>query len=127
MLVLTRKADETIRIGDDIVVTIVRVKGNSVRVGVEAPKGVRVVRGELLDRTAPDSQDMETLNDVSEVRPESERLRERKKISSKPSHRKETSGGTNRLVEPKSSLSSYIIAARIPLNRSSDSVTTRVG
>jgi carbon storage regulator len=47
MLVLTRKQQQQIKIGDEIVVTILRVKGNTVRVGIEAPRSVRVVRGEL--------------------------------------------------------------------------------
>ena len=48
MLVLTRKADEQILIGDNIKITLVRVRGNSVRIGIDAPREVRVVRGELL-------------------------------------------------------------------------------
>jgi carbon storage regulator CsrA len=47
MLVLTRKLDESIRIGDDIKITVLRVKGNTVRIGIEAPRDVRVVRNEL--------------------------------------------------------------------------------
>ncbi len=47
MLVLTRKLDEAIQIGDDIKITILRVKGNTVRIGIEAPREVRVVRDEL--------------------------------------------------------------------------------
>jgi carbon storage regulator CsrA len=47
MLVLTRKTQEKIQIGDNITITIVRVKGQSVRVGIEAPQDVRVIRGEL--------------------------------------------------------------------------------
>ena len=47
MLVLTRKVNQQIRLGDDITVTILRVQGNSIRIGVEAPREVRVVRGEL--------------------------------------------------------------------------------
>jgi carbon storage regulator CsrA len=47
MLVLTRKLDEQILIGDDIKVTLIRVRGNTVRLGIEAPKDVRIVRGEL--------------------------------------------------------------------------------
>jgi carbon storage regulator CsrA len=47
MLVLTRKLDEQILIGDDIKVTLIRVRGNTVRLGIEAPKNVRIVRGEL--------------------------------------------------------------------------------
>ena len=47
MLVLTRKLQEQIVIGNDIKVTILRVKGNTVRLGIEAPRQVRVVRAEL--------------------------------------------------------------------------------
>lgn len=47
MLVLTRKLDESIRIGDDIKITILRIKGNTIRLGIEAPRDVRVVRSEL--------------------------------------------------------------------------------
>jgi carbon storage regulator CsrA len=47
MLVLTRKVREEIRIGESVTVTILGIKGSSVRVGVEAPREVRVLRGEL--------------------------------------------------------------------------------
>ncbi len=47
MLVLTRKMDEQILIGNDIKITLVRVRGNSVRIGIEAPNEVRILRGEL--------------------------------------------------------------------------------
>jgi carbon storage regulator CsrA len=47
MLVLTRKCRETIQIGDDVVITIVRMKGNAVQVGIEAPRDIRVTRGEI--------------------------------------------------------------------------------
>jgi carbon storage regulator CsrA len=47
MLVLTRKTREQIRVGDNIVITILRVQGQAVRVGIDAPRSVRVVRAEL--------------------------------------------------------------------------------
>ena len=47
MLVLTRKANEQIQIGDNVVITILQVKGQSVRVGIEAPREIRVLRSEL--------------------------------------------------------------------------------
>ena len=47
MLVLTRRGDQRIQIGEDVTITIVRVKGNAVRVGIEAPRTTRVVRAEL--------------------------------------------------------------------------------
>lgn len=47
MLVLSRKADQKIQIGDEIVITVLEVKGNTVRIGIEAPRNIRVLRGEL--------------------------------------------------------------------------------
>lgn len=47
MLVLSRKVQEQVRIGDNITLTILQIKGKTVRVGIEAPRDIRVVRGEL--------------------------------------------------------------------------------
>jgi carbon storage regulator len=47
MLILTRKTDEKIKIGEDITVTIIEVRGEQVKIGVEAPKEVRVFREEV--------------------------------------------------------------------------------
>lgn len=55
MLVLTRKAQEEILIGDSIRISIVRIKGNTVRLGIEAPRDVRVVRAELPPAEGDDS------------------------------------------------------------------------
>ena len=49
MLVLSRKTSERILIGDDIAITIVRIGPNSVRIGIEAPKTINIVREELCD------------------------------------------------------------------------------
>jgi carbon storage regulator len=54
MLVLSRKQNERIRVGDSVVVTVVRVSGDKVRIGIEAPPNVRVLRDELDDETADD-------------------------------------------------------------------------
>jgi len=48
MLVLSRKSNETIKIGDDIEIRILEVKGDTVRIGIEAPKSVDILRGELV-------------------------------------------------------------------------------
>ncbi len=55
MLVLSRKESQRIRVGDSIVVTIVKIGGDKVRVGIEAPDDVLVLRDELeaWDTTAP--------------------------------------------------------------------------
>jgi carbon storage regulator CsrA len=47
MLVLSRKQDERIQIGEGVTVTVLGVKGNVVKIGIEAPKSVRILRGEL--------------------------------------------------------------------------------
>lgn len=47
MLVLTRRAKQQIRLGDDIIVTVLQVKGNAIRLGIEAPRETRIIRGEL--------------------------------------------------------------------------------
>lgn len=49
MLVLSRRKDETILVGDDIRIVVVEIRENSVRLGVEAPKGLRVDRSEVRD------------------------------------------------------------------------------
>tara|TARA_Y100001970_G_C13845458_1_gene656602 strand:- start:232 stop:405 length:174 start_codon:yes stop_codon:yes gene_type:complete len=53
VLILTRRVGETLVIGDDIVVTVLSIKGNQVRVGVKAPKEISVHREEVLERINP--------------------------------------------------------------------------
>lgn len=50
MLILTRRTGETLMVGDEVTVTILGVKGNQVRVGVDAPKNVSVHREEIYER-----------------------------------------------------------------------------
>ncbi len=56
MLVLTRKATEEIRIGNDITTTVVHVRGDRVKLGLSAPPHVRIVREEILRRIAVESR-----------------------------------------------------------------------
>lgn len=50
MLILTRRIGEVLRIGDDVSITILGIKGNQVRIGIDAPKDVAVHREEIYQR-----------------------------------------------------------------------------
>jgi carbon storage regulator len=60
MLVLTRKQEQKICIGPHVTVTVLRVRGNSVKIGIEAPDGTRILRGELLQGRRKPSADGES-------------------------------------------------------------------
>ena len=49
MLILSRKIDEKIQIGDDITITIIDIHGEQVKIGVEAPKSIKVFRQEVFE------------------------------------------------------------------------------
>lgn len=65
MLILTRRVGETLVIGDDVTVTVLGVRGNQVRLGVNAPKDVAVHREEIYQRIQ-NEKDTENLTESSE-------------------------------------------------------------
>ncbi len=67
MLILTRRVGETVMIGEEVTVTVLGVKGNQVRIGVNAPKTVAVHREEIFDRIKRE-QDGEPVSDIRDDR-----------------------------------------------------------
>ncbi len=63
MLVLTRKIGETVRIGDQITITVLAVQGGQVRLGVSAPRSISVQREEVFDRIASAGERMKAEQD----------------------------------------------------------------
>ncbi len=61
MLILTRRVGETLVIGDDITVTVLGVKGNQARLGVNAPKEIAVHREEIFNRIKREQADGESI------------------------------------------------------------------
>mgnify|MGYP006281027731 CR=1 FL=1 len=59
MLILTRRIGEVLRIGDDVAITVLGIKGNQVRIGIDAPKDVAVHREEIYQRIKSETEDDE--------------------------------------------------------------------
>jgi carbon storage regulator len=78
MLILTRKKDEAIRLGEDIHIVLVQIKGGQVRLGIECPSSMRVLREELYEAVR-----QENLNAISIEPSQIQSLPKRVKILSK--------------------------------------------
>jgi carbon storage regulator len=64
MLILTRRVGETVMIGDEVTITVLGVKGNQVRVGINAPKTVAVHREEIYERIKREQHSGEPASDT---------------------------------------------------------------
>jgi carbon storage regulator CsrA len=120
MLVLTRKHQEKIRIGDDIVITVLRTKGKAVRLGIEAPPTVPVIRGELAFENSADDESPASTEDASRSEARSTAVARRK-----PSHapRDDANWSTDTSPQPTRNAREpepQVALRRLPRNKVSD-------
>lgn len=67
MLILSRKTDEKIKIGEDITLTIIEIRGDQVKIGVEAPKNVKVFRQEVFNAIKNENKSAAETTNVSGI------------------------------------------------------------
>jgi len=67
MLILTRRVGETLMIGNDVTVTVLGVKGNQVRIGINAPKTIAVHREEIYERVKREQEGGNSLSPSAEM------------------------------------------------------------
>lgn len=70
MLILTRRAGESVMVGSDITITVLGVKGNQVRIGINAPKDVAVHREEIYERIQSEKSAEKSTEESGESKPD---------------------------------------------------------
>lgn len=75
MLILSRKSDEEIVIGNDIVIKVTEISKGSVKIGIEAPKETVILRGELRDQIETANREAATQSDLDALGQLSDRLK----------------------------------------------------
>jgi carbon storage regulator len=80
MLILTRKVGETVMVGDNVSVTVLGVKGNQVRIGINAPKDVSVHRKEIYARIHQDDELASLIPVNSDLLPCQEDVKEKEEV-----------------------------------------------
>jgi carbon storage regulator len=70
MLILTRRAGESVMVGNDITITVLGVKGNQVRIGINAPKDVAVHREEIYERIQSEKSAGKDAQESDESKPD---------------------------------------------------------
>jgi carbon storage regulator len=84
MLILTRRVGETLKVGNDVDVTVLGVKGNQIRIGIKAPKNVAVHREEIFDRIQREAELAQRADQARGIAPKVESPAEEASVNSSP-------------------------------------------
>jgi carbon storage regulator len=84
MLILTRRVGETLKVGSDVDVTVLGVKGNQIRIGIKAPKNVAVHREEIFERIQREAELAQRADQSRGSAPQAESPEDEASVNSSP-------------------------------------------